>query len=197
MVIVLLTTPLLQAIPRVYYESWYSEELFGKFASVAAPTIVLTVLIGNALTPLLPKFAEYYTQNDRRSSVMLLLMTVGVTLVFGAAALIVAYFFGEFALVILYGEEIRPYAGVLSGVIVAVAITCVISCFQTMFIAARKLGALAVILVTGCCICYAVTPYLVGRFEMDGISYATIISQIIQVFLLGILTVRMIRKIKT
>jgi len=192
LVIVFITTPLLQAIPRVYYEEQFSSELFGIFSSVAAPIVIFQVLVTSILIPFMPKFAKHHSEKDSKSLSRLLLFTAGGTFIFGVAAFVASIFIGEFALVLLYDESIRPYSEVLYGIIVVVVLTAVLACFITLFIAARKLITLSVTLVIGCGICYLVTPYFINIYEMDGISFAMITGQVMSIVILTGVFVRLL-----
>jgi len=196
LVVVLLTAPLLQAIPRVYYEERYSAELFGIFSSVAAPTVVIHVLVANVLLPFVPRFAKLYYDSDSKSLSRLIFGAVGYTLAFGAVTMIAALFFGEFALVVLYGESIRPYSGILYGIIIAVVSTAVLICFNTLFIPVRRLKSLAATLLFSCGVCYVFTPYFVDRFEMNGIAVAMITGQVVAVLLLTVQSLWMLKKMR-
>jgi len=191
MIIVSLTAPLMQAIPRLHFEERFSTELFGIFSSVAAPAIIIVVFISSALVPYMPRYAKFINNNDSKGLMKLLFMSVGITLALGGVSLITDFFAGEWALVVLYGEYIRPWAWVLYSIIAATTLTAVLACFTTLFIAARKMISLAIFSLFGCIICYITTPYLVSLFEMDGISLAMIIGQGFSIIVLVILVVKM------
>ena len=186
MVIVLLSTPILQAIPRIYFESQFSAELFGIFSAVSAPTMIFVVFISSALVPFIPMFSEYYNRNDHKGLMRLLLLTTGLTLALGILSLIAALFLGEWVLVILYGDDIRPWSWVLYSIIIATVLTSLLSCFISLFTAVRKLISLAIVMLIGCVICYIFTPYMVDTFEMDGIAFAMITGQTVIILLFTI-----------
>jgi O-antigen/teichoic acid export membrane protein len=137
----------------------------------------------------MPKFAEFFKNNDRKGLSLLLLGTVGCTIIFGVIAYVGAIFFGDPVLVIIFGESISPYSYILYGIIVSVVFTSLLACMNTLLIAVRKLKSLALLLLFGCGVCYAVTPYLVNRFEMNGVAFSMIAGQLV-VFIL--LTVRIL-----
>ncbi|MCL2819361.1 MAG: hypothetical protein FWD38_00795 [Oscillospiraceae bacterium] len=184
LVVVLLSAPLMQLIPRVYFEGVYSEELFGIFSSIAAPTVIFHVLVTSAMIPFIPKFAEYYNNSDSKKLLFLLLYTVGGTIILGVIAILAVVLFGEFVLVLLYGESIRIYSYILYYVVVSVVLTGILICTNSLFIAARKLVSLAATLLFGCCICFIITPFMINRFEMNGIALAMIAGQLVSFILL-------------
>lgn len=196
MLIVLLTTILLQAIPRLSFESQYSEELFGKFSSVASPTIIISLFISNALTPLLPRFAKLYKDNDYKGFTRIYAISIVTTLVIGAASLAAAYLLGEEVLVILYNEDIRPYAYILGGIIVTVIFSCVVSCYHTLFMAIRRLAPLAIVQVLCCGLCYIIAPYLVSNYEMTGIVYASVVAYGVAITVFFVMAVSAIYNMK-
>ena len=196
LVVVSSATPLLQAIPRVFFENNYSSEAFGKFSSVTAPAVFFLVFITCLIIPLIPRFAEYYNSNNRDGLIRLILTFFGVILALGAVALVAVFFAGEFTLAVLFGEDIRPYTGVLKTITVATILAAFLTVFNIVFLAARKLVSLAVILLLGCGICYLVTPYFVGRFGMDGISYALTVSHSVQIIILAVVFFGLIYKMK-
>ena len=197
MVVVLVTTPLLQAIPRIYFEAKFSSELFGVFSSVAAPTVIFTVLVSSALIPFLPKFTEYYETNDYKRLARLIYGSIGITIGFGFFSLMALLLLGEWALVVLYGEDIRPWFEIIYSITISIILTSVLSCFVSLFIAVRKTAMLAVILLAGCLICYITTPSLITRFEMDGISYAMITGQVASILALTVLAMGILSKVRS
>jgi len=193
-VIIALTIPLLQVIPRVFFENHYGEELFGKFSSVAAPTIIIIVFLTNALAPLFPRFAICFSNNDHLGFCKLLLTSVGIMMVFGAVAMVISIYAGEWGLVILYGEGIRPYANLLNSIVITTILSSLIACFQVMFIAVRKLFSLALVLILSCIICYFITPYFINSYGMHGVAYAILVSQLATTFILILLFIHLLVK---
>ena len=189
--------PVLNAIPRIYFEEHTSAELFGYYFSISAPTVVISTFVGCALLPFIPKFAEYYEQQDVKSARKLLLSCVITTVLFGVLCYVVSLFLGDFALALLYTNEILQYSHILQGVIIATTCSALVMCFQLFLIAIRRLKYLAMTLVISCITAQVITPYLVTRFSMEGVSYTLIVAQIIQCAAMWLIIVLVMRQWKS
>ena len=175
-----LVSPVLIAIPRVYFESNYGSELFGYYSSISAPTVVISTFVSCAMMPFLPRFAEYYCRSMKKECFRLIAGTVGLTVIFGTVCYLIGLWLGEFVLAILYTPDILKYSDILGDIIVSTTCSALVMCLNSFFIATRKIKTLAMLSLIGCIFSYFLTPILIQQFHMKGICYTLTISQLIQ-----------------
>ncbi|WP_425806393.1 lipopolysaccharide biosynthesis protein [Desulfitobacterium sp. Sab5] len=184
LMISLIIPQILLSIPRIYYEKHYSSELFGIFSSLSAPTIVITTFVSSVLLPFLPQLAMYYNKGLRKGTFLTLSGFIGITVFVGVIAEIGAYFWGNPVLEIMFGKGVLPYSEIFASIILVTTLSAIIMCLNFFYIVARKLISMNIILFIGCIACYFVSPTLIDRYGMYGITHTLIISQMIQVVLL-------------
>ena len=195
MVILAIAQPLLMSIPRLYFEQHYSTELLGIYSSLSSPTLAITTLVSCALMPYIPLFAQYYTEGDSKRLFRLTFLSLGLTLAFGAAAYAAAGLIGPWVLAILYGSSAAGYNPVFQLIIIVSTLSSVNMCLIVVFTAIRKLIAQSVVLLLGCLLCYLITPGIVTKFAMEGVTYSLMIAQGFQIAIATALVVYYIRKI--
>lgn len=183
MIVLHIAQPLLMSIPRLFFERNYSTELLGAYTSVSSPTVVITTFVSCAMMPFVPRFANYYFAGERKKLCRLTFGSLFFASGFGAICLIGGKLLGEWALVLLYGEEIREYASVFPLIIIVSTFSALLMCLNAFFIATRKLSMLSAVLILGCLLCGVVTPALVNRYAMEGVTYSLMAAQTFQLML--------------
>ena len=101
-----------------------------------------------------------------------------------SAAIIGAKLVGEWALVLLVGETIRPYVYLLVPVILCTVVTAAIWLLSAVLIAIRNTGGLLFSTVAGVLVSVFCADDLVKVFSMNGTSYTIIVSEGIQFFIM-------------
>lgn len=200
MVILLITQPLLMSIPRLYFEDHFSTEDLGVYSSLSSPTVVITTFVSCAMMPYIPLFAEYSFNKDRKRLYKLTFGSILFTTLFGVVSFIFGGLLGDWALTILYGPSIRGHVDVFQLIIIVSTLSSITMCLNSLFIAMRKLISLSVVLLLGCGVCYAITPWIVDNYAMRGVTYSLMLSQSFQIFFAIVLAIifiqRMTRKLE-
>lgn len=191
-----LTSPVLIAVPRIFLERYYGNDLLGIYASIASPTIVISTFAQCILLPIIGETASAYQKKDKKAVLCLLLVPALAILFSGIVALLVGELFGSELLAVLYTDKVKPYCDILKYVILSVVLTSFIMCFNNFFIAIRELKKLLLISLTGCIIIFALSFFFVKKYNIYGISYVMIITQLIQLILMVFISFRIICKIK-
>lgn len=184
LMISLIIPQVLISIPRIYYEKHFSTELFGIFSSLSAPTIVIPTFVASALLPFLPQLAKYYNKGQKKETILTFSGFIGMTVIIGIVAEIGAYLWGTPVLEIMYGKGVLPYSEIFGSIILVTTLSAIIMCLNFFYVIARKLTPLNIMLFIGCIVCYLISPPLIDRYGMYGITHALIISQLIQIGLL-------------
>ena len=164
------------AFPRQRLELLFGNAALGYYGSVATPVVILQVLANNIFTPLLRELALLYQKKDIRA-IQGILKKLALYLLLGTvAAFIGAALLGEFALVLLYGESIRPYAPLLYGVI-GCSVLCIV-CFicTNLLIVMRKGKPLLLIAGAGIVTSALIADPMLRIDAMNGVSYAVMLG---------------------
>lgn len=105
-------------MPKIFLERFYGSEIMGFYSSVSSPTVIIQLAATTIFAPLIPVLTLAY--NEREKSRFLgvikkyLLLVLGFSIICMAGSAVL----GEWGLVLLYGEGIRPYAGLLVPIVV-------------------------------------------------------------------------------
>lgn len=183
------------SIPRLVFERIYSTEELGYYASIATITALISTAIGCVLLPLMPKFSLYYAKKEKRSLIKITVQCIYITALIGVAACIGVFFFGEGILELLFGKEILPYSYLFIGVLISTTLTALISCFNNFFIATNEVKKLMYCSIFASVLCLVLSIPLCNLFYMSGIIYCLIIAQGVELILLGILVIKIIKKL--
>lgn len=110
-------------IARYVIELFHGKEVLGYYATVSTVAVLVQAFVNLIFTPLIGIFEQAYEKNDKRAIlklfVKLIILLVGVTLL-AVVAIAIA---GEFAMVLVFGESIRPYVYLLYPTVVASCLT--------------------------------------------------------------------------
>lgn len=167
-------------IPRQFLERQFSENVLGSYATVATPIVIVQVLVTGIFNPLLTIMAEKYEQNEIAELGKMILKCILFVIGFTAAAYVFAYFFGEFAYVLIYGESIRQYvANYIYPIIACTSLYTVCWLGTSILLIMRKIKTNLVLCLMALGLSFGLSFLLIPRFEGNGVSYTIIISYII------------------
>ena len=175
---------IIPSIPRLAFERVYTSEQFGIYSSISTVTVLISTAVNCIAVPFVPKFAEYYHRNDKKSLKRITVCSILIVLLIGCIALIGAQLFGEWFLILLFGEEMQGYVSVFQWIIVATVFTSIIICMNDFFVAVGQQKFLLYGCITGAVLCAILAFPLCQKFYMNGVAYNLIISQGIEIVIL-------------
>ena len=149
-----------------------SDAALGIYSSAAAPALVVQMGATYLYAPLLDVFARHHYERNKREMLRLLKRTALGVIAIGIVCYIGAGLLGEWALCLLFGESIRPYAYLLQPVVVTSVATAFLWFFGDLLVALRSfrgyfLGnaiALASVVPLG--------VFCIQQWGMNGVSFA-------------------------
>ena len=106
-------------LARCVIEVYHGEEVLGYYASVSTVAILVQALMNLISTPLIGVFDNAYRKNDKRAMVMLLVKLTLLLVLIVAVAFACIAFLGEWAMSLVFGEEIIPYVYLLYPTVIA------------------------------------------------------------------------------
>ena len=167
------------AIPsfsRQYFGAIAGTSDLGIYASVASPVLIIQMGAQYVYGPLLSEFAIRFAKGDIRSYISLLAkvtLTIFVITIVGMAGFALL---GEWALEIIYGDEIAMYSGLLQPLCICSSITGYIWLLSDLLIAVRDLAGNLIGYLLSLAVCVLVLNPLVASFGMNGVTLVIIVS---------------------
>lgn len=130
------------ALPRLALEHYQGEAMLGIYASICTPTVIITTLVPNILTPFMTLYGKLVAQKEYGKLVRYLLLSMALTAALGAVACLLAWPLADWALSLLYGEEILTHTYLFIPLIVATTVYALSMCGNSVLIPLRSSGAL-------------------------------------------------------
>ncbi len=110
-------------LARYVLEINHGKQALGYYASVSTVSVLVQAFVTFVFTPLIGVFEDAYSKGDKKSVLRLLLKLTALLIAITALAIIAALVLGEFAMVLMFGEEIRSYTYLLYPTIIASCLT--------------------------------------------------------------------------
>lgn len=165
------------SIPRLMYENiFHDATLLGYFGTMAAVTVLVQAAVTALMLPFIPKISNYYKNGQRKELIKLLTVIIGAVLALSAIAFVMIVFLGDWALKLVYGEEILKYSDVFKWIMLGTGLQSLVVVLSDTTTALRKLKMLTIASLSGV-VAMASTMYvLISNFGMYGIVYVYFIS---------------------
>lgn len=172
-------------IPRQYLAFAFGDASLGVYSSVAAPVLIVQMGASYLYNPLLVPFSECFARGDTKGFASLFgKVTLGICLLSLICGLGFSLF-GEWALVLFYGDSIRPYAYLLLPMLVYTILTAYVWFFSDLLITVRSMlgnfiGNAVLFFVT-----MPSTFFFISQWDMNGVSFTGIVSCLVAILVLG------------
>lgn len=172
-------------VPRYYVEGIYGTNALGVYASVAAPATVVPLLAQYIYTPYMPIISEHYLKRRKRLlSRLIFKLTLAVTLV-GGGMLLAGHLFGEWGLVLLFGESIREHSYLLVPILLSVVCTAFVYFLNAIIISIRRNNIMLISSVVAVILCFTLS-YTLVKSDINGASFSMAAVQTAQATVLAI-----------
>lgn len=162
------------AVPRQLLERLSGAEALGYYASIATPIVFVQLCAVSVFNPLLMKFTELFENRDTKGMKRFLLRTSLALAGFCAAALAGAALVGEFMYVLLYGEGIRAYCGLMYAAVIYSAAVALCWLLSNVLIILRRQRERMIAAVLGFLLILVLSRPLLQSCGMNGVSYASL-----------------------
>lgn len=170
--------------PRYVLEYFESPDVLGYFSAIMYIVIVANLFMNAISQVFLPKLSNLYRKSKIvifRKYVFIYLTLISVCL--GAVLIVLSFFWGEKALVLLYGLEYAEYSDILVLVAISVAINTISWNFDTALMAMRYISIQPKITLINLFITIIIGYILISEHGITGASYTLIISATIQMLM--------------
>ena len=183
----------ISSIPRVFLERWHGEDVLGVFASIANITLLIPQATSFLFNPLVPIFSEKKKQRDKKGFCLILWMCIIFTGIIGFIAIAAGHFLGEWALVLLIGESIRPYCYLFVPILFSAGLLAFTWLLCTVLTVLEEYNSIAVMTILTTVLCIVMSIFLIKDGGLWGTIEALIIALAAECLFLSIRTVWAIR----
>jgi O-antigen/teichoic acid export membrane protein len=180
---------------RIILDNSYNIEVLGKFNSTTVPAAVLLSISTFVFVPYINVLSLSFGNADYKRFVKQILSVCGVIIVFVMISIIVSETVGAFLLSILFGEELYPYAYLLTEALIATGLVSLLIFLVASFTIMRKFNVILVACVSGLLCCIFSAPVLIGMYGMSGANYMQIIGYSVALVILATAFIVFMRKV--
>jgi len=177
LMLTILISTLIVSYSRYSVERVHGVEALGVFASVVSPTMIVQVFAAFIFTPLINVFADALEKMDIKKFIKIFGMCCFFIICFILAIYIGAYVLGEWGLVLLFDEPIRPYSYLFRGAVIASGFTAFMWFMNIIFSIIRDIRGIFYANIIGVVLCFAIIDRLLINYGLAGANYVMIISQ--------------------
>ena len=181
--VVAVTNNLSISFPKYFLEMYYGEKTLGYYTSISTPSTIVQVGAQTIFVPLILPLADRLKENDKRGFVGILKKVAAVCAVFSVLAIVVSAFLGVWLLVLVFKEEIRPYAYLFVPVIVSTLFIAINGCLFPICTVLREIKGQIAVGVGGALSSLLASVFFVKRHSMEGVVIALLITLGIQIII--------------
>ena len=163
------------AVPKQYLGTEVGREALGIYNSVAAPAVIVQMGATYIYSPLMSEFAKRF-HSDKKSALSLLVKATLAIIALGASISLGLFFFGDWALALVFGEKIAGHTYLLQPAILTTFIAAFCWFINDLLLALRDFRATFIGYVVASLVTLATYRWLISTFDMNGVSYTGIIA---------------------
>lgn len=177
-------------LPKLILEAELGETVLGIYSSIYAPAMLLQAASGYLYTPFATNFAQMRQKRENKAFLSSLMKISLFILALAVAVILAAWIFGEYALVLVFGEDIHPHVGLLFPILLVNVVSAYFGFYCMISIVLRRFRWLLSGCFTGFLLSIFLTRPAIGWFGVNGTSYSIIFATVIAclVLLTGILS---------
>jgi len=183
LVVVAVTNNLSISLPKYFLERYYDDAALGYYSSVATPSLIVQVGAQTIFIPLITPLADRLKDNDKRGFVDILKKVSVVCFVLSVLALIGSALFGEWFLVLMFQEEIRPYVYLFVPVIISTLLISINASLFPVCTVLREIKGQLAVGICGVLASLAASVFFVKKYSMDGVVIALLITLAVQIII--------------
>lgn len=161
---------------RYLIELYHGEETLGYYATVSTIAVLVQTFVTLIFTPLIGVFNEAVRTNDIKKLTKLLLGLIAFTAVITLVAMLAIYLLGDFAMSLLFGEQILPYTYLLYPTVLASSLMALVWLFGMLLIVIRDFITLMCGAILGFIASLTLSICLIPSTVYDGANISVIVS---------------------
>lgn len=173
-----LLSTLIYNIPRIIAQKVCGEELFGYYASVAAPTVIIQLAVSSVFSPCITVMSAQYQKQDKKlfktiAGIQGLIIAMGLIAAAGFSLL------GNWFLESMFGKEILLYTDLLIPAVIAAVLISVMAFISSIFTVIDHNVIMAILEGATFVINLILSFVFIGKYGLQGINFVLIISCIL------------------
>lgn len=172
-------------VPRNAIQAIWGQELLGYYGAIAAPLLLVPVLVSYLYTPFLPALAEHQLSGRPGALAALAGKLLGGIAALIAVAFALLPFVGPPVLGVMFGRSVLAHLDLLWPVAASVAATALVYFGNAVLTATRRIGVTMIAAIVAFAIVAASSDFLVHTFGPNGASFALIVGQLAQAVVLA------------
>lgn len=182
-------------VPRYFIERYLGERQLGFFAAIAYLMVAGNMVVNALGESASPRLAKYYAAGDSKAFKKLLIRLVGIAIVLGGLAIVIAKVGGSQVLTLLYQPEYAQHVDLFVWLMVAAGINYISSFLGYGMTAARYFRIQMPIFFIATAVSALSCFWLVPTFELKGAAIALILAAIIQIIMTFGVIIHALKKI--
>lgn len=173
-------------IPRYFLEKLAGSEVLGYYSSVAIPASVIQLLASYIFTTFTALFSQYLAQNEKGKFMALFRKLTAAVVALVLLALAGSAVLGEWALVLLFTENIRAYAYLLMPTVFCCGIIALIWFVGTVLTIMRDMKGLLLGAAAGTAVVTAVSYPCIVKWGVDGVNLSLFLSSMVTLVIFAV-----------
>lgn len=183
LVVVAVTNNLSISLPKYFLERYADATELGYYSSVATPSMIVQVGANTIFVPLITPLADKLKDNDKKGFTDILKKVAVVFLVLSVCAVIVSALLGEWFLVLVFKEEIRPYTYLFVPIILSTLMISINACLFPVCTVLREIKGQLAVGIFGLISSLIASVICVKLYGMNGVVIALLITLGIQIII--------------
>ena len=165
------------AIPRLLFENvTQNTSLLGYFGTMSSVTALIQAVTSAILLPFIPKIASSYLNSNRKSLSTLLGVLFIIVSLITVIAFLMVLFLGNWALKLVYGEEIINYSSIFKWLVLSAGLQSLLIVLADTLVSLRKFKFLLIGTVSSLVVMASIMFPLIKSFGDYGVTYVYFIS---------------------
>lgn len=183
LVIVAVTNNLSISLPKYFLEKYYDETVLGYYSSVATPSTVVQLGASTVFVPLITPLADKLKVGDKKGFVGILKKVIVAFVVLSVMAVLVSALFGKWFLVLVFGEEIRPYTYLFVPIIISALLISINASLFPMCTVLREIKGQLWVGIVGVLVSVISSIQFVKKYSMNGVVIALLLTLAVQIII--------------
>lgn len=171
-------------------------DILGKYASIASPTLIVQVFASYAFNPLVPRISVLFLEKRYDDFLSFLRKLIFIFIGFAFVIIFLGKFLGKFGLAILYGSSILEFYYLFNPLVICTLLTAYVWILTAIVTAIRSIVPMLVAMITSYLFVYFSTSRFIYSFGVNGASYVQIGGYSIFLVSLLIITIIKINRLK-
>lgn len=183
------------SISKQFLSMQFGDVSLGIYASIAAPAAIIQMGATYIYNPVLNIFASYYVSNDRKQFMLLFLkVIVGIALI-AIIATIVLSAIGPWLFAWMFGDSILPHLYLLIPVMILTGVSAFVWFLNDLLLSMRSFWGSFIGNVIAFLVAIPATLFCVPMWDMNGVSFAGIISCAVSMIVMLVIVARRVRRL--